>query len=209
MKNRYLDQLVFRYDTVDVDFLTRPFYPGAYGRRLFKDIYLALFLGVVSRSTISLLLDREIIVEYPTADSYLLRECHKKILNITKRSFLLMVDKMSTDVKSKALDIKYWHQVSANTSIAYEARTFLHWTFPTDLPEVPTMSFCLKQHYDSVGLGTLPSASLLSTEEEPVVNTVPDLLCRVHSKTLEHIEYINEVGKPTLFGKCALTFSAK
>ena len=208
MKNRYLDQLVFRYDTVDVDFLTRPFYPGAYGRRLFKDIYLSLFLGVVSKPTISLLLDREYIVEYPTADSFLLRECHKKILNITKRSFLLMVDKMSTDVKSKALSIKYWHQISPSTSIAYEARTFLHWTFPSDLPEVPTMSFCLKQHYDSVGLGTIPASNLLSTEEEPEVTTVPELLCRVYSKTLEHIEYINEVGKPTLFGKCALTFSA-
>lgn len=116
MKNRYLDQLVFRYDTVDVDFLTRPFYPGAYGRRLFKDIYLALFLGVVSRSTISLLLDREVIVEYPTADSVLLRDCHKKLLNITRRSFLLMVDKMSNDVKSKALDIKYWHQHQISSS---------------------------------------------------------------------------------------------
>lgn len=53
----------------------------------------------------------------------------------------------------------------------------------------------------------MPSSSLLSTEEEPEVSTVPELLCRVYSKTLEHIEYINEVGKPTLFGKCALIFS--
>jgi hypothetical protein len=83
----------------------------------------------------------------------------------------------------------------------------LVWNFPDDLPDTPTLHHCLKMHYDSVASNTLPARSLNLTLRENPVEDHRALICRTYCKLLEVLNYISKLGKPTLFGKCAIAIT--